>query len=217
LRPKFCIAVDGGGVLPLNFRADITVRLARPSQPALSPEQERALLVTLPRGGGGAGKRGSHAFEPVGFHPYAGASRGAFGVGVPFGQTDCGTLTALASLAECWSDGLLRVTPWRVLMLGAVRRADATRLADVAAALNLISDPRDPRLRAFACIGSNGCSSGTVPARADAARLAAAGFEGTLHVSGCAKGCAHPGAATITMVGDAGRYRIVRDDRANVA
>jgi precorrin-3B synthase len=33
----------------------------------------------------------------------------------------------------------------------------------------------------------------------------------TLHVSGCAKGCAHPKAAAITLVGQNGRYALVRD------
>ena len=31
----------------------------------------------------------------------------------------------------------------------------------------------------------------------------------TVHVSGCPKGCAHPGAADLTLVGDAGAYRVV--------
>jgi precorrin-3B synthase len=54
-----------------------------------------------------------------------------------------------------------------------------------------------------------------VPASGDAARLAeaaaavlAAGL--TLHVSGCAKGCAHPGAADLTLVGqENGCYGLV--------
>jgi precorrin-3B synthase len=53
-----------------------------------------------------------------------------------------------------------------------------------------------------------------VPARADAARIAALGLSGTLHVSGCAKGCAHPAAADVTLVGGSGRYSIVRNGRA---
>jgi precorrin-3B synthase len=53
-----------------------------------------------------------------------------------------------------------------------------------------------------------------VPTRADAALLAAIGVAGTLHVSGCAKGCAHPATADITLVGEAGRYALVRGGRA---
>ncbi len=246
LPPKFCIAVDGGGVLPLAFSAaDIIVRLdpltvmvgegrlstaafgrgegvdGRPS-PTTAIEATTALLRQL---AADAGDRRMHdpvrvplrPVEPVGFHQYASAPHGAFGLGLPFGETDAATLTALAGLAERFSDGILRVSPWRTLLLGSVRTGDAGRVAEEATALGLIADPRDPRLRVFACIGSAGCASGSVPARADAARLAATEFEGTLHVSGCAKGCAHPSPATVTMVGEAGRYHVVHNDRASAA
>ena len=50
--------------------------------------------------------------------------------------------------------------------------------------------------------------------RRDAARIAAAARPllqtgGQIHVSGCAKGCAHPGRAALTLVGDDGAYRVV--------
>ena len=55
--------------------------------------------------------------------------------------------------------------------------------------------------------------------RADGARLA--GYLGAgvvaavpVHVSGCAKGCAHPGPAALTLVGAEGRYDLVMDGRA---
>jgi precorrin-3B synthase len=35
-----------------------------------------------------------------------------------------------------------------------------------------------------------------------------------LHVSGCAKGCAHAQAAAVTLVGREGRYDLVLDGRA---
>ena len=44
-------------------------------------------------------------------------------------------------------------------------------------------------------------------------QLAALGLAGTLHVAGCAKGCAHPTPADITLVGEAGRYDIVLGGR----
>ncbi len=39
----------------------------------------------------------------------------------------------------------------------------------------------------------------------------------TLHVSGCAKGCAHAGPAALTLVGRDGRYDLVRNGRAGDA
>jgi precorrin-3B synthase len=72
----------------------------------------------------------------------------------------------------------------------------------------LVTRPDDPRLFVVACAGSEGCASGHIPARAIAAELAGraeALLDGslTVHVSGCAKGCAHPAAAALTFVGDA--------------
>ncbi|MEI6202322.1 MAG: precorrin-3B synthase, partial [Enhydrobacter sp.] len=45
----------------------------------------------------------------------------------------------------------------------------------------------------------------------DARRLAASGFKGTIHISGCAKGCARSAAADLTLVGESGRYGVVHN------
>jgi precorrin-3B synthase len=79
-------------------------------------------------------------------------------------------------------------------------------------------DPSDPRLRTAACIGAPGCGAATVPAPADAATLSACLPPGRfLHVSGCGKGCAHPGAADVTLVGRDGGYDLVRNGSAGDA
>ena len=39
----------------------------------------------------------------------------------------------------------------------------------------------------------------------------ASGFAGTIHVSGCAKGCARSMPADLTLVGEGGRYGVVRN------
>ena len=109
---------------------------------------------------------------------------------LPFGQTDADTLAHLASLTP-----ELRTTPWRAF-------------------LSPIAIPGfDQPSTIAACPGAPACNSGTVPARADAALLQAAGFA-NLHVSGCAKGCAHP-RATTTLVGRDGRYDLIRHGRAS--
>jgi len=38
-----------------------------------------------------------------------------------------------------------------------------------------------------------------------------------LHISGCAKGCAHPRRAALTLVADAGHYSLVREGKAGDA
>jgi precorrin-3B synthase len=77
-----------------------------------------------------------------------------------------------------------------------------------------IATPSDPRLAIVACPGRPACASASVATRADAARLAALGLPGTIHVSGCAKGCARSSPAVVTLVGEGGRYGIVRHGRA---
>jgi precorrin-3B synthase len=149
----------------------------------------------------------------VGWLGYAQGGVGAFGIGLPFGATDAATFGNLASVAEEYGDATLRMAPWRNLVIANVRSPH--RLQDALSALDVIVSPNDRRLAAFACPGMPSCSSGTVPTRSDAAQLAGIDVGGSLHVSGCAKGCAHSEAAALTLVGQHGRYAVVRNGRAS--
>jgi precorrin-3B synthase len=75
----------------------------------------------------------------------------------------------------------------------------------------LLTRADDPMLRVIACTGAPGCPEAHAETRTLAASLAPHLPENaTLHVSGCAKGCAHPGPAAITLVGTADGYDLVR-------
>ena len=91
-------------------------------------------------------------------------------------------------------------------------------MLNAARAVDLITDPDDPLLRIEACPGAPACRSTRLDTRGDARRLAALssrfGFEGTIHVSGCAKGCAKSAAADLVLVGAEGKYGIVRNGTA---
>jgi precorrin-3B synthase len=139
--------------------------------------------------------------------PIGAASFGA-GVGVAFGLMDAAALQELASAS---GDAGMFITPWRSVML-------AGRVPNFAHPA-LITATDDKRLSIKACIGQQGCEHGSVDALADAALLAQSGRFGSvsIHVSGCAKGCAQRGASAITLVGDAGRYDFVRHGRADAA
>jgi sulfite reductase beta subunit-like hemoprotein len=123
-------------------------------------------------------------------------------VGLAFGQMSADLLLCLAGLGH-----ELRMTPWRMLLL-----ADAVRVPRID---GLVTDAADPRRRISACTGAPGCAQAQGPTRALAAALAA-GLPAarTLHVSGCAKGCAHPGPADLTLVARPGGYDLVRHGRA---
>ncbi|MCG5240765.1 precorrin-3B synthase [Azospirillum doebereinerae] len=125
-------------------------------------------------------------------------------VAFPFGRLTCATLAALAGLtAE------LRLTPWRALLLV----DPVPDAAHTATALGGILASGDRRLKLTACSGIGGCDVGTTDTHATA--LAVAERAGPLldharmvHVSGCAKGCAHPGAADVTLTARDGVYDV---------
>lgn len=110
-------------------------------------------------------------------------------LGFDFGQMQAQTLAALADL------GALRLTPWRMLLIEG--------LAQVPDLAGVITRAEDPMLRVVACSGAPACPQALGDTRS-LARALAPHVTGLLHVSGCAKGCAHPGPArtlTATPVG----------------
>lgn len=122
-------------------------------------------------------------------------------VGFEFGQLEAETLHAIADLGD------LRMTPWRMLLIEGLKHLPGLP--------GLILSAKDPMLRVRACTGAPGCRQALRPVRSLARRLAAQVPDGaTLHVSGCAKGCAHPGRATVTLVAARDGFDLVKDGRA---
>ena len=99
--------------------------------------------------------------------------------GVAFGQM---THTALCYLGN--RVGGLRMTPWRMMLAEGMREMPVQQ--------EFITHADDPILRVVACSGAPRCRQAHADTRAIAAALAPHIVPGTrLHVSGCAKGCAH--------------------------
>jgi precorrin-3B synthase len=133
--------------------------------------------------------------------PGPGNHAGGVCVAAAFGQIAAADLRHLAGLGA----PVLRVTPWRMLFLPGLRAATGA-----GPARSLVAGPGDPRLRVAACTGAPGCPQATVETRALAERLAPLLAPGRrLHVSGCAKGCAQPGPADLTLVGRDGAFDLV--------
>ncbi|MFW8594904.1 precorrin-3B synthase [Cribrihabitans neustonicus] len=125
--------------------------------------------------------RGSPAPQPA-----PGPAAGGILAALEFGQMPAATLAQLAD------HGSLRLTPWRMLL------AEGT--GHLPSLPGLILDATDPRLQVTACTGAPGCLQALSATRALARDLAPGLPAGTrLHVSGCAKGCAHPGPAPLTL------------------
>jgi precorrin-3B synthase len=117
--------------------------------------------------------------------------------GATFGQM---THAALNWLAERASG--LRLTPWRMML--------AEGLHEMPACEGLITRADDSLLRVVACSGAPRCREAHADTRALAAALAPhLAADASLHVSGCAKGCAQSGPAPITLVATAQGFDLI--------
>ena len=121
-------------------------------------------------------------------------------VGAPFGQIDA------RALRQCLKGAKgIRLTPWRAFLLEG---------AALPASPEFVTVPDDPLMRVDACPGAPFCPSASVQTR-DLARALAPRVRGSLHVSGCAKGCARKPSADVTLVGRDGKFDLVQAGNAS--
>lgn len=146
----------------------------------------------------------------------------AQGIALPFGQIEAEALAALADAARRLGARDLRPAPGRALLAVGLAPEGADAFAAEAARLGFLTAPDDPRLSVAACPGAPACRSALMPARAVAAEVAAALapiLDGsvTVHLSACAKGCAHPAPAALTLTGMDEGIALVREGTAGAA
>jgi precorrin-3B synthase len=231
LPPKVAVVVDGGGRLHLDaVAADVRLRAvsggwllsvggtAAAAQPLgvfdeagaaaagldllglLSRRWARARDLDLSDRGGAEPPRPRPPVTPVGrFRLIEGFARG---VALPFGQADSRTLAALAATAE--TAKMIAPVPGRALLVIGLSDEADRRLLAAAGQLGLVTEPDDARLSVVACAGAPACASARLPTRAMAGAVAAARMapDGVrLHLSGCAKRCAQPHGAAVTLLG----------------
>jgi precorrin-3B synthase len=149
--------------------------------------------------------RGNARKVPIGLHPLRDWTF-AYGVGLAFGHADASSLRRLAEAAEAAGASGMRAAPGRTLMIIGLTQQAASSFAAAADALGFIVRADDPRRHVIACAGAPMCASADIAARALAPQIAAAAaphLDGAfkIHISGCAKGCAHPAPAALTVVG----------------
>lgn len=234
LAPKLAVVVDGGGQVPLDgLKADIRLKALRGGgwdvtlgdAKALTLDDEAALSTTLATVSAlaalgtsaraadlftGGRRSPAPAIVPVVGHVRRRAGQSQ-GLALPFASAPASALLVLAEESAGSGIPRLRLAPGHGLLLDDAPASLGIRAAE----LGLVTDAADPRLRIDACIGSDGCASGTIPARQIAGDLARhLGPQERLHVSGCPKGCAHPGPAPRTLVGLASGIGLVIDGRA---
>jgi precorrin-3B synthase len=146
--------------------------------------------------------------DAVGIYPLRDGTF-AYGVGLAFGHADATSLQRLTEAAKAAGARGMRAAPGRALMIVGLTRQTAVSFAAAAEALGFIVRADDPRRHVVACAGAPICASADIAARAIAPQIAAAAaphLDGSfkIHISGCAKGCAHPAPAALTVVGTPG-------------
>jgi precorrin-3B synthase len=130
----------------------------------------------------------------------------AHGIGLAFGHADAASLEKVAEIAVVGGAKGMRAVPGRALMTIGLAPERSSSFAADAKRLGFIVRADDPRRRVVACAGAPICASAHIAARGLAPLIteaAAPHIRGsfTIHVSGCAKGCAHPTPAALTVVG----------------
>jgi precorrin-3B synthase len=147
-----------------------------------------------------------------------GAGRLAVGIAAPFGRVEADQFRVLADAMAAHGVKEIRLSPWRALYAEVPSEQSGQSILVAAASFGLIVDPGDPLLQIVACPGAPGCQSTSLDTRGDGRRLAGLlprfGFTGTIHVSGCAKGCAKSGTSDLVLVGAEGCYGLVRNGTA---
>lgn len=121
--------------------------------------------------------------------------------GAPFGALPA---DALRELIHSSNATALRVTPWRLILLETAQLVNSDAF---------VTKAGDPLLTTDACPGAPFCPQAEAETR-DIARLLSTRTSGSLHVSGCAKGCARQLPADITLIGRDGRFDLVKHGRA---
>ncbi|MBS0420817.1 MAG: precorrin-3B synthase [Proteobacteria bacterium] len=143
--------------------------------------------------------------DPIGAYPLKDGTF-ASGFALSFGHTTAAALKRFAKSAADQGVRGLRPVPGRALLAIGSSLAGAEILRESAAKEGFIVDVTDARRHVIACAGAPACASARLPTRElapDVARAARplVGTPHVVHLSGCGKGCAHPGPAAVTIVG----------------
>jgi precorrin-3B synthase len=225
--PRFRIGIAGdagsatpaGSVAPegaVDAALQLLARIA-----ALGPEARGADLLPDFPAQGSAPRGGLKRADAVGLHQLKDTAV-ALGIGLAFGHAEEEAIKALVGIAGEMGAGWARPAPGRALLLGPFAATAAKGVKQRAELLGFVVEASDPRRRIAACPGAPLCLHGLLAARALAAELAKylplpADDGIALHVSGCAKGCAHPAPAPLTVVGTEQGCGIVRNGTARCA
>ncbi len=140
----------------------------------------------------------------------------ACGIGLAFGHADASALERLVDVAAAVGASGFRAAPCRALMTIGLSSLAVPVFVAAAGKLGFIVRADDPQRSVVACAGAPSCAAAHIAARALAPVIASQvaplrddAF--AVHISGCAKGCAHAGPAALTVVGTPNGCALVGD------
>lgn len=153
-----------------------------------------------------AGLSGDVAPARPAIPPKPGPRGGGTLVAFAFGQVRAEKFAWLAK-----AGGSIQITPWRMIYFSSGYKVRRELMFD----RDFITSSDDPLLRVVACTGAPGCPQACRETRMFARQIAPWVPRGaTAHISGCAKGCAHPGKADFALTATPEGYRGARNATA---
>ncbi|QND45116.1 precorrin-3B synthase (plasmid) [Rhizobium lusitanum] len=178
-----------------------------------------SLPLRLPSMQDGAFGDADRPISPIGIHRLGDNSL-VLGLRPSFGQIHARDILNFLDIAEAAGANEIRTAPEHALLvLGLAERA--VRDVELAAANHgFRTRADDPSNHIDVCSGAGACASAFYPTKSVASDLldeAPELLDGSLevHLSGCRKGCAHPGEAALAIVGAPTGYGIVVNGSAS--
>ncbi|MFT4182487.1 MAG: precorrin-3B synthase, partial [Rhizobium sp.] len=157
--------------------------------------------------------------SPLGIHRLP-DTRPILGLRPRFGQIHANDMLRFLDIAERSGANEIRTAPDHALLLLGLDDASAEALRSAAGDLGFQTRADDPANHLELCSGAGACASAFYATKTAASRLidlAPELLDGSLavHLSGCRKGCAHPGKAGLVLVGAPMGYGIVVNGSAS--
>lgn len=157
--------------------------------------------------------------SPIGIHRLDDNNL-VLGLRPSFGQIHAGDVLNFLNIAEAAGGGEVRTVQDHALLVLGLEDGAAQNVQRAAASHGFRTAADDPSNHIDVCSGAGACASAfyaTKAAAADVLDMAPELLDGslTVHLSGCRKGCAHPGKAAITIVGAPTGYGIVVNGSAS--
>ncbi len=214
-----CSTRYGNGLIDLTSRGNLQFR-------GVKHKEYEALFTELTQHGFTQEPRPERSLYPdylpsLGYLPVD-VDRGTIGLGLAFGRLDAAMLKWLAEVAQHYGTGALCLSPWRAVYITQVKKAEALRVIETAKDKGFITDSHDSLRMIQTCSGAPACSSALGPTRELAFALARTlpdllDAKHTIHVSGCAKGCACPQKSSAVIVAQPEGYDIAWNETASAS